>query len=734
MGVTININGLSLVHAGSGGVSTATLPNVCLGPPSGQPVPYASVAFSRHLVGGTRSLRVDGDFPAATAGSLFARSTGDEPGTQGGVRSGTQGAEASFISASPNVRLEGRAAARLTDKMLHNRGNTLNAAGVRQNAVKARASKAKAADVVEELLVAVTDKDGKPVHAPYKVVLRAKGVRRSSTRRNAAGQVVFRNVEKKYYRVIAVHDCYPEGYATVTVARDRQVVAIQLVRQSLRELADAHAPPIRLGINPTGDMPRLGRALAVAGKEFHDVIVPSFFSSLQDAGKGPLPAWAMDKARHFAATVPGALMELTTLFWAAPAMDRPHSKEELALAEGDRRKRAWHPNPSWVNGVATPAEALDEVRGFITHVVAQIDAAGLRDRIARVVVINEPMNMITRAVDPKRPKKPKWYHWPDPYAFCRKLLPVQRDRSYARGNKQGIKHYRFRKAAYANLVAIFEHTHALLPNADLIVNDYGVEGHDGKKGVLGMRGYRFYVLIREMLRRLSPSARHKLRVGFQAHMRSGGQLESSGAAKEPLDFRPSSIRKQVEAFRKLGAKYGVPLKICVTEFDLELPRVPAKGPDIALYPEHHAAAERARTVPLRDAGGKVVKKQGKPVRRPRKPEDPPWEPAFFKKRAQLYQRAFKKQRDLQRDTVAALLRSGNVQSISWWDVEDGLLPRDGGSNFRYHGYLFHRHVVCPHCKAAPDVRVDNGEYPIYRKPAYWGTVAALRSPTEAGNV
>ena len=171
-------------------------------------------------------------------------------------------------------------------------------------------------------------------------------------------------------------------------------------------------------------------------------------------------------------------------------------------------------------------------------------------------------------------------------------------------------------------------------------------------------------------------------------------------------------------------QYKVPLKICVTELDLELPPVPKKGDDIKLYEEHAEAASTIR-----------VKKKGKWVRRKRKPTDKPFdEQAFFKNRDQLYRRAFTIQRDLVRDSVAAILRSGNVQSFEWWDLEDGLLPQNGGSNFRYHGYLFHKYVVCKHCQNSPDVQVDNGTYKIYRKPAYWGSVAAFRDPAQASNV
>ncbi len=131
--VTINVNGLSLVHEDSGGVSTATLPDACLTPPTNEPVPYPNVAFSRDLAGGTSGVRADGGHRIAVAGSTFARSVGDEPGLGGGVTSGTRGAEASFLSHSFDVAFEGRPACRLTDKMLHNRGNTIDCGGVAQH-------------------------------------------------------------------------------------------------------------------------------------------------------------------------------------------------------------------------------------------------------------------------------------------------------------------------------------------------------------------------------------------------------------------------------------------------------------------------------------------------------------------------------------------------------------------------------------------------------------------------
>lgn len=129
--VTINVNGLSLCHKASGGVSMATVPDVCKTPtPAGPvPIPYPNIAMSSQLVKGSTTVKVDGGNMAAIMGSEFAMSTGDEPGTAGGVASGVFKKEASWISFSFNVKIDGKAACRLTDKMFHNSRNTVNAAG-----------------------------------------------------------------------------------------------------------------------------------------------------------------------------------------------------------------------------------------------------------------------------------------------------------------------------------------------------------------------------------------------------------------------------------------------------------------------------------------------------------------------------------------------------------------------------------------------------------------------------
>jgi len=130
MPVTVNINGLSVVHQGSNGVAMATIPDVCKTPSAGGPipVPYPNVAMSSDLMGGTSTVTIDG-CSAAIQGSKFIKSTGDEPGVAGGVASSVNMMEATFLSFSPTVTLDGKPACRLTDKMLMNKGNTVCMAG-----------------------------------------------------------------------------------------------------------------------------------------------------------------------------------------------------------------------------------------------------------------------------------------------------------------------------------------------------------------------------------------------------------------------------------------------------------------------------------------------------------------------------------------------------------------------------------------------------------------------------
>ncbi|GBC62133.1 hypothetical protein DENIS_3096 [Desulfonema ishimotonii] len=134
MGVTIHVNGKSnsLVHKGSNGFAKNTLPDVCKTPsPSGPvPVPYpVIISRSADLKKGTKTVKVDGKKMAAVKGSQFSRCTGDEPGTAGGIKSGTNMKEATWLLYSFDVKLDGKNACRLGDKMMMNHGNTACLAG-----------------------------------------------------------------------------------------------------------------------------------------------------------------------------------------------------------------------------------------------------------------------------------------------------------------------------------------------------------------------------------------------------------------------------------------------------------------------------------------------------------------------------------------------------------------------------------------------------------------------------
>lgn len=137
MSVTININNLSLSHKSDGGTTRATLPDVCKTPAPGGPVPvpFPNIAFAQDLMKGTSTIKADGGNMCSKYGSEFFKSTGDEAGTVGGVVSNTFIKEASWMTFSFDVKLEGKGACRLTDKMFHNHLNTVNMSGKEHNPV-----------------------------------------------------------------------------------------------------------------------------------------------------------------------------------------------------------------------------------------------------------------------------------------------------------------------------------------------------------------------------------------------------------------------------------------------------------------------------------------------------------------------------------------------------------------------------------------------------------------------
>ncbi|SEO60594.1 DUF4150 domain-containing protein [Aquisalimonas asiatica] len=118
---TLLINGRTAVHAGSGG--TLTAPDVCKTPPKCKTDLFHSTASSADAVGTATTVMVNGH-PVCHAGSLFAQSVGNEPGSCGGVTSGTVKGAAEFVTFSPDVLIEGQPAVRQGDYMVSNLHNT----------------------------------------------------------------------------------------------------------------------------------------------------------------------------------------------------------------------------------------------------------------------------------------------------------------------------------------------------------------------------------------------------------------------------------------------------------------------------------------------------------------------------------------------------------------------------------------------------------------------------------
>jgi hypothetical protein len=90
------------------------------------PVPYVNVARSSDLAEGTKTVKIEGN-PVAIASSNLSASTGDEPGTGGGVVSCKFAGKMIWGLVSLDVKAEGKGVARFMDVTQQN-GNTFNTA------------------------------------------------------------------------------------------------------------------------------------------------------------------------------------------------------------------------------------------------------------------------------------------------------------------------------------------------------------------------------------------------------------------------------------------------------------------------------------------------------------------------------------------------------------------------------------------------------------------------------
>jgi hypothetical protein len=124
MPVTVGVNYLSVIHAGSNGVTMA-FPDVCKTPtPAGPvPIPYPNIAKSSDTSKGASTVKCDGN-PVCVKDSNFMISTGDEAGSLLGVASNKVKGKAEFVNFSFDVKIEGKNVPRAFDLMLHNDKNT----------------------------------------------------------------------------------------------------------------------------------------------------------------------------------------------------------------------------------------------------------------------------------------------------------------------------------------------------------------------------------------------------------------------------------------------------------------------------------------------------------------------------------------------------------------------------------------------------------------------------------
>lgn len=116
-----------------GGGQCFAIPDVCKTPTPGGPVPipYPNIAMVQQASSGSCSSKVKimGQ-PACTIKTEIPMSSGDEPGTLGGVVSNKFKGPAKFKKGSSKVTIEGAAAAYMTSMAGQNGGSNANAMGM----------------------------------------------------------------------------------------------------------------------------------------------------------------------------------------------------------------------------------------------------------------------------------------------------------------------------------------------------------------------------------------------------------------------------------------------------------------------------------------------------------------------------------------------------------------------------------------------------------------------------
>jgi hypothetical protein len=125
MGQTTFVNSRGIAHKGSGGMSMV-FPDVCKTPtPAGPiPIPYPNIGQASDTSQGPTTVTTDGQMPMVK-GALYSKSSGDEPGTAGGVISSVNMNVCEFMLYSFDVKFEGKNVCRMGDPMFHNKKNIM---------------------------------------------------------------------------------------------------------------------------------------------------------------------------------------------------------------------------------------------------------------------------------------------------------------------------------------------------------------------------------------------------------------------------------------------------------------------------------------------------------------------------------------------------------------------------------------------------------------------------------
>ena len=126
MGQTTFANSRGIAHKGSGGMSIV-FPDVCKtpAPPAGPiPIPYPNIGKSSDTTKGSKKVKTDGKMPMVK-GAKYRMSTGDEPGSVGGIISSKVKGECEYLLYSFDVKFEGKNVCRMGDPLFHNKKNIL---------------------------------------------------------------------------------------------------------------------------------------------------------------------------------------------------------------------------------------------------------------------------------------------------------------------------------------------------------------------------------------------------------------------------------------------------------------------------------------------------------------------------------------------------------------------------------------------------------------------------------